>query len=231
MRSELFRLLRITVTLNVLSFIGFISFLKNDSLLPIKWMFWGIATYISLYIVTNYLNRAFQFYLLSYMFSVFNGLSLLHNSLLLFLKGEDPISTILLIVILLGAFFTLLGLWSQYKINTSELNSSILEVVESGILDIKNGYWDFASPLKLKSQNEGNSNIKRINTLSKLSPLITAFGFALARTVEGNTQKILIGICLYILSCTIIWASTKYLAFASQLLKWEREKGITIKIH
>ncbi len=230
MQSEFSNLLRANITLALLSWVGFFSFLKSSSFLPFIWMSLGITLYVFFSIYAKKINRAYHYYLAIYLFSILNGLSLLHSSLIFFFKEGNVISLQLLCLIVFSAFLTIMGLWSQFKIITLELKSSILENIKSGKIDMKNGYWNFAIPLYLKSPSEESKNIRTLNALSKFSPLITALGLALARIIEGDVQQVLFGICLYILSCIVIWASTKYLAIAFQVVIWERERGLIIKI-
>jgi hypothetical protein len=72
--------------------------------------------------------------------------------------------------------------------------------------------------------------MQRINSLFKLSPLVTALAFALARSIEGSVQMLAFALCLYLFGYITVWGYAKHLAIALQLQEWEHVHNVIIKI-
>jgi hypothetical protein len=128
---------------------------------------------------------------------------------------------LLFLFIALNAVAIFIGAFAQYQISREQLIAS---------KDLRKGWWNLGAPLYMVHPQKHEREKQWARSLRRLSPLVTAFGFILARAIEGDIQSLIMAFCGYILGYFSIWGHTKQLAIALQLKEWEKEYEVDIKI-
>lgn len=181
-------------------------------------------------IMVDKLTRAYQYHLSMLVQCVLMSLIFLDAAIrtMAFSVNLSSFQQILLISIsLLLACF---GLFTGAQIEGEKLREAYQHNLDSGRLELSNRKWNLEKPLRMDAPKKENQRIKRINNLAKLSPLVTATSFAVAKKVEGKSQLLLIGLCVYGLFFVLAWGGSRHLALTIQLRKWENEQGIEITL-
>ena len=226
MQTELNQLVKSNIIMLLFSSIGYYSFSGENS--SLVWIVLGAIYFLTGSFVVRSVKKAFQFYLLIYTYTLIIAAPLFDTSLRLIFAEIRSLEGLSLVAIVSGVIITLLGLWSQFQLMRSKLMVSTRQNIKSGRLNLENGFWNFDAPLHFDKLEAENKNLQRLNNLSKLSPLVTAFGFSIARSTEGQIQAMLFALCLYVLGYIVLWGGVKYLAISLQIIQWGKNNKITI---
>jgi hypothetical protein len=225
MTNELNQLLKSNIVFFIFIWTGSFSFQRDQALRPsFPWAIFNLIVLIILVKEIKKVKRAYLFHVIIYIMSLSVAAMILSGTVwFIFEKGEFDNKSIWFIAA--STTVTLLSFWSELRTVRSALRSSLTQIIKAGRLNLQEGQWNLSAELKLNSWKPDN-----INQLAKLSPIVTALGFALARSIEGGVQMYLFGICLYVFSFVIIWGYTKHLAIALQLREWEILHNIKINL-
>ena len=228
MQSELIQILRRLMVMTFFSWIGFYSFLGKSP--GFGWLIFGFIYFLIALILIRRLDRAYLFYLITSILDLITTVMLLDASLRMIFAGGSRAGFPLAWIVLIGIGLTLLGLWAQLQVLRIQLKASLKHNLKSGRLDLKRGYWNFDMPIHFDQPDQERGKMQKWKRLSQLSPLVTALGFAIARVIDGGWQMVGVGIGLYALCFAVALGLSKYLAILVQLLDWEREYNIVIKV-
>jgi hypothetical protein len=234
MQTSFDRLLMGNVLFSMLSWFGLLTFLADYNFKTWSTGFVWAALRILLFVIATARKNNFyfarQFYIAVFILALPNGLLLFDASLRLFMSTIDPSKAMFFWLTAINLVITLSGFMSQFQVIKSRLRSSFNQNKKSGRLNIKNGFWNLSAPLYLDPSESEDVKTKRWNLISKISPLVTAVSFAVARTVDGRIQTLVVAIGLYLLGCIIVWGYARHLAIAFQLQEWEKIYHIEIRI-
>ena len=174
------------------------------------------------------MQRAYQFYLAYYIQAVILCLILLDGSIRI-ISGAIKFSvTIGWLFILANILTVFISLFAQVSSDRIRLNAALKHNIKSQRLDLQKGIWRLDAPLHLESPEREEAMLKVVNSLAKLSPLVTASGFALAKVIGGDLQNLVMGLCFYTLAYGFIRGTARELALASQLKEWEKKYDLKI---
>lgn len=104
------------------------------------------------------------------------------------------------------------------------------ENIDSGRLNIKDGLWDLTKPIHLDSAEKENKLLNMLSRISKLSPIVVTIGFFIARSIDGTSQIILIGVLNFLFGCFILWGGVIELAIYFQIREWESKFNIKLRL-
>jgi len=230
MQEELTRLLFGNFTFFAFSLMGFFAFMKQAEAPTAIWVILSIIAFIVASLVIRRLHRAYVFYVLTFIYALINSAMLFDTAFRLVFNLKEFTGWQSSLVFSFGVVITLFGFWSQFQIKSIQLRASEKINIRSGRLNLVSGFWNFQSPIHFDAPETEINKTRKLNQLSKLSPIITAFGFAIARMLTGETKGLIFGICMYVLGCTVLWGYAKHPAILFQLMKWERERKILIRV-
>ena len=194
------------------------------------WIILGGTLFVFLTLYKRYFKHAYEFYLSLFILVLPNSFLLFDVATRLMVVATKLNNQIFAIFFFTNMLLIIVSLFARTQTMRARLHASVLQNIRSGRLNIKDGYWDFAKQLYIGSRASEDKKQKVWNNLSKISPIITALGMALTRTVEGNMQMIASAITLYILGYIVIWGYAKHLAISFELKKWETDYNINISI-
>lgn len=228
MESELMQVLKSIIITTTFSWVGIYSFLGKAP--EILWPILGFVYFLLTLVLIRKLNRAHQFYWLIAVLAIINSILVFDSSIKLIFFSRSLNNLPFSWLETIGFVMTIFGFWSQIQLKRIQLRDSLAHNIKSGRLELTKGYWNLNVPLHFDVPTSELNKTKRLRQLSRLSPIVTALGLAIARVLDGGLQIVGFGVCLYILGCVIAWGCAKYLAIAFQLLEWEKEYNIRIKI-
>jgi hypothetical protein len=222
------------IVFSLLCWFGLLTFLYEA-----KFRFWttgtaltilGIVMFIYFSITKKSITIASQVYLIWFLLSLPNGLLLLDASYRLIVYSIRLEGSYL--YLLLGFNFVLIigSILIQISFIRDMVKSSENQNIKSGRLNIKEGLWDLTKPLYIDSGESENKTRSNFSRISKLSPIVIAMTFFVARTVEGKTQTLIVGIAYLFVGCLIFWGFSRHLAVALQIREWEKTYGIKINL-
>ncbi|MBK9209388.1 MAG: hypothetical protein IPL71_14220 [Anaerolineales bacterium] len=110
-----------------------------------------------------------------------------------------------------------------------KLRHAFEENINSGRLNVKDGFWNLNKPLRLDSEKKEGRKLRLISRISKLSPVVVAIGFFIARNVDGVEQLALITFFCFLVGCSVLWTGAFELAISFQIREWERKYNIKLQ--
>ncbi len=137
----------------------------------------------------------------------------------------------LVLFIAINVLVILIGAVAQFQLSREQFIASKDHNINSGRLNLIDGWWNLEANLHFAHPSEERKKQQWAKNVRRLSPLVTAFGFMVARAIEGDMQSLFIAFGGYILGYIIsVLVSAKHLAIALQLKTWEKEYEMDIKI-
>jgi hypothetical protein len=190
----------------------------------------GLFFFLILTLLKDKFTSPIKFHYGVFLLSLLNGLILFDAALKLTIYSGNLQRQNEFLLLAINVLIIVGGLVSQTFVFRERLESATNQNIKSGRLNILDGLWDLSVPLSLNNKENESERLKRYSRIARFSPVVTAITFIIARAVEGNTQTIIVGVAIFILSVTFIWGYTKHLAIAIQIREWEKKYNIKISL-
>jgi hypothetical protein len=128
--------------------------------------------------------------------------------------------------IILGLISLISGFIVQIKVIRNKLSLAREFNIASGRLSEKTGEWNLAAVLRLDAPEIENGRLRFWKTIQRfIMPFLPAVGMALNRNLGQQSDSILFGILVYLMTLVVFWGIARYPAIALFLLERERVLG------
>jgi hypothetical protein len=190
----------------------------------------GLLFFLILTLLKDKLISPVKFHCVVFLLSLFNGLLLFDAALKLTIYSGNLQGQNAFLLFVINVLIIIGGLVSQTFAFREGLKNATNQNIKSGRLNIPDGLWDLAAPIHFNTKESESEKLKSYKRIARLSPVVTAITFIIARAVEGNAQSIIVGVVIFIMSVIYIWGYTKHLAIAIQIREWEKEYKTKISL-